>query len=159
MKPTFAVCAAVVGLLALSQSAIAEQKTARQCNDDWSANKASIQANGKTKRVFMAECRGVALAAPASAAAPAEKGQYATEAEGQSELPDRRCRVGQFDLQNLPRQRQPKLRQDPERRVYVRKGFGGSGVPRTQATGRCDLTSPPARECFSVVTVPSRHRH
>ena len=34
MKPTFAVCAAVVGLLALSQSAIAEPKTARQCNDD-----------------------------------------------------------------------------------------------------------------------------
>src|SRR5215831_13685190 len=78
MKPTFAVCAAVVGLLlALSQSAIAEQKTARQCNDEWSANKASIQASGKTKRVFMAESRGVALAAPASAAAPAEKGQYA----------------------------------------------------------------------------------
>src|SRR5262249_51218894 len=88
MKPTFAVCAAVVGLLALSQSAaIAEQKTARQCNDDWSANKASIQASGKTKRVFMAECRGVALAAPAFAAAPAEKGQYATEAEAKASCP------------------------------------------------------------------------
>src|SRR6516165_12237130 len=74
MKPTFAVCAVLVGLLALSQSAIAEQKTASQCNDDWSANKASIQASGKTKRVFTAECRGVALAAPASVAAPAEKG-------------------------------------------------------------------------------------
>jgi len=73
MKPTFAVCAVLVGLLALSQSAIAEQKTASQCNDDWSANKASIQASGKTKRVFMAECRGVALAAPASVAAPAER--------------------------------------------------------------------------------------
>jgi hypothetical protein len=87
MKPTFAVCAAVAGLLALSQSAIAEQKSARQCNDDWSANKASIQASGKTKRVFMAECRGVALAAPASAAAPAEKGQYATEAEAKASCP------------------------------------------------------------------------
>ncbi len=87
MKPTFAVCAAVVGLLALSQSAVAEQKTARQCNDDWSANKASIQASGKTKRVFMAECRGVALAAPASAAAPADKGQYATEAEAKASCP------------------------------------------------------------------------
>src|SRR5258708_27466893 len=87
MKPTFAVCAAVVGLLALSQSAVAEQKTARQCNDDWSANKASIQASGKTKRVFMAECRGVALAAPASAAAPADKGKYATEAEAKASCP------------------------------------------------------------------------
>ena len=86
MKPTFAVCAALVGLLALSQSAIAEQKTARQCNDDWSANKASIQASGKTKRVFMAECRGVALAAPASVVAPA-KGQYASEAEAKASCP------------------------------------------------------------------------
>ena len=85
MKPTVAVCAALLGLLALSQSAIAEQKTARQCNDDWSANKASIQASGKTKRVFMAECRGVALAAPASVAAPAEKGQYASEAEAKAD--------------------------------------------------------------------------
>jgi hypothetical protein len=87
MKPTFAVCAAVVGLLALSQSAVAEQKTARQCNDDWNTNKASIQASGKTKRIFMAECRGVALAAPASAAAPADKGQYATEAEAKASCP------------------------------------------------------------------------
>jgi len=86
MKPTFAVFVAVVGLLALSQSAVAEQKTTRQCND-WSANKASIQASGKTKRVFMAECRGVALAAPASAAAPADKGQYATEAEAKASCP------------------------------------------------------------------------
>jgi len=87
MKPTFAVCAAVAGLLALSQSAVAEQKSARQCNDDWSANKASIQASGKTKRVFMAECRGVALAVPASAAAPADKGQYATESEAKASCP------------------------------------------------------------------------
>src|SRR5262245_28696732 len=87
MKPTFAVCAALLGLLALSPSAIAEQKTARQCNDDWSANKAAIQASGKTKRVFMAECRGVPLAAPVSVAAPAEKGQYASEAEAKASCP------------------------------------------------------------------------
>jgi hypothetical protein len=87
MKPTFAVCAALLGLLALSPSAIAEQKTARQCNDDWSANKAAIQASGKTKRVFMAECRGVPLATPVSVAAPAEKGQYASEAEAKASCP------------------------------------------------------------------------
>ena len=87
MKSTFAMCAALVGLLALSQSAIAEQKTARQCNDDWGANKTSIQASGKNKRVFMAECRGVAPAAPASVVAPAEKGQYASEAEAKASCP------------------------------------------------------------------------
>ena len=64
MKPTFtAACAALVGLLALSQSAVAQQKTAKQCNDEWSADKAAIQASGKTKRVFVAECRGVPVAA------------------------------------------------------------------------------------------------
>ena len=87
MKPTFAVCAALLGLLALSPSAIAEQKTARQCNDDWSAHKAAIQASGKTKRVFMAECRGVPLATAVSVAAPAEKGQYASEAEAKASCP------------------------------------------------------------------------
>src|SRR5262249_62414238 len=46
MKPTLtaATCAAFAGLLLLSQSAIAEPKTARQCNGDWAANKAAIQA-------------------------------------------------------------------------------------------------------------------
>jgi len=79
MRPTFtaAACAALVGLLALAQSAGAEPKTAKQCNSDWAASKASIQASGKTKRVFAAECRGIALAPRKSPAL--DKGQYATE--------------------------------------------------------------------------------
>jgi len=87
MKPTFtaAVCTALVGLLALSQSAIAEPKTARQCNSDWAANKASIQASGKTKRAFVAECRGIPVVARQSAAI--EKNQYATEAEAKANCP------------------------------------------------------------------------
>jgi hypothetical protein len=85
MKPTFtAACAALVGLLALSQSAVAQQKTAKQCNDEWSADRAAIQASGKTKRVFVAECRGVPVATRVAAALPAGKDQYATEAEAKS---------------------------------------------------------------------------
>jgi hypothetical protein len=89
MKPTFtAACAALVGLLALSQSAVAQQKTVKQCNDEWTANKPAIQASGKTKRVFLAECRGVPVgAARQSAAAPAGKDQYATEAEAKTNCP------------------------------------------------------------------------
>ena len=84
MKPTFtAACAALVGLLALSQSAVAQQKTAKQCNDEWSADRAAIQPSGKTKRVFVAECRGVPVATRV-AAAPASKDQYATEAEART---------------------------------------------------------------------------
>jgi hypothetical protein len=64
MRPTFtaAACAALVGLLALAQSAGAEPKTARQCNSDWAANKTAIQASGKTKGAFVAECRGITVA-------------------------------------------------------------------------------------------------
>ena len=87
MNSTFTttVCAALVGLLALSQSAFAQQKTVKQCSDEWTAGKAAIQASGKTKRVFVAECRGVTLAAP-SPRPPAAlaKGQHATEAEAKS---------------------------------------------------------------------------
>ena len=87
MKPTLtaATCAAFAGLLLLSQSAISEPKTARQCNDDWAANKAAIQASGKTKRAFVAECRGVPLAARRSPAT--DKNQYATEAEAKANCP------------------------------------------------------------------------
>ncbi|MGA7486304.1 MAG: hypothetical protein WBW74_05105 [Xanthobacteraceae bacterium] len=86
MKPTFTMavaCAALAGSLAFSQSAVAQQKTARQCNDEWSANKASIRASGKTKRVFVAECRGL----PIPAAATAGKDQYETEAEARANCP------------------------------------------------------------------------
>jgi len=84
MKPTFtaAVCATFVGLLALAQSAAAEPKTASQCNADWAANKASIQASGKTKRAFVVECRGVPFAARKPAAL--DKNQYATESEAKA---------------------------------------------------------------------------
>jgi hypothetical protein len=87
MKPTLTavVCATFVGLLALAQSAAAEPKTASQCNADWTANKASIQASSKTKRAFVAECRGVPNAARQPAAL--DKNQYATEAEAKANCP------------------------------------------------------------------------
>ena len=53
--------AAALVMAALPASA--QQKTAKQCNAEWTANKASIQASGKTKKAFVAECRGQATAA------------------------------------------------------------------------------------------------
>ena len=83
---TSALCVGLVGLLALSQSAVAQQKTVKQCNDEWAADKAAIQASGKTKRVFVAECRGVPLPAP-TAATPLGERQFATEAEAKASCP------------------------------------------------------------------------
>jgi hypothetical protein len=64
------ICTAAMLSLA-SLPAAAQQKTAKQCNDEWTANKATIQASGKTKKVFVAECRGQATAAPTAAPKPA----------------------------------------------------------------------------------------
>jgi hypothetical protein len=88
MRSTFIapLCAASVGLLTWSQVALAQQKTAKQCSAEWAADKAAIRAAGKTKRAFMAECRGL----PASAAIATSvlaKGQYVTEAEAKTSCP------------------------------------------------------------------------
>jgi hypothetical protein len=66
-----AVCAAALALC--SSSAWAQQKTAKQCSEEWTANKASIQASGKTKKAFVAECRGQAAAAAPAAPATATR--------------------------------------------------------------------------------------
>jgi hypothetical protein len=74
--------AALVVVLAWSPPVVAQQKTFRQCREEWAANKAAIAASGKTQRVFVAECRGV----PPPPISPAElgKGQYGSEAEAKA---------------------------------------------------------------------------
>jgi hypothetical protein len=76
MRPRFALMICSAALIALaSVPAVAQQKTVKQCNDEWTANKASIQASGKTKKAFIAECRGQPAGtsttpAPATTAVP-----------------------------------------------------------------------------------------
>src|SRR5438445_486194 len=45
--------AALIGLLAMPVGALAQQKTVKQCNEEWTANKASIQASAprRTKSI------------------------------------------------------------------------------------------------------------
>jgi hypothetical protein len=66
--------AALVGLVALSGTmALAQEKTATQCRDEWRANKADNQAKGITEKAYVAQCRaggGTAQTAPAAAPAP-----------------------------------------------------------------------------------------
>jgi hypothetical protein len=65
-------CAVVVGLLVAPGSVWAQQKTVKECNAEWTANKAAIQASGKRKKDFMAECRGAAQSTATPAPAPAQ---------------------------------------------------------------------------------------
>ena len=69
-------CSAVLGLMTLSSHAIAQQKTAKECREEWRANKAANQASGVTEKAYVAQCRGGAepaqpTAAPVPAPAPA----------------------------------------------------------------------------------------
>lgn len=65
---------ALAGFVALPATAMATQKTVKQCNEEWTANKAQLQAAGTKKKDFIAQCRAQeATAAPAGAATAGEK--------------------------------------------------------------------------------------
>src|SRR5216684_3134146 len=54
-----ALCVAALGVIALSSAslAIAQQKTAKACAEEWQADKTTNQANGVTERAYVARCR------------------------------------------------------------------------------------------------------
>jgi hypothetical protein len=69
MKMNFAlaVCSAIIGVLVLSSPAVAQQKTAKACQQEWQANKAANQAAGITQKAYVEKCRaGSATAQPAA---------------------------------------------------------------------------------------------
>src|SRR6202166_3503653 len=65
-----ALCSAVLGFIASASPAIAQQKTAKECREEWRANKAANQANGVTEKAYLAQCRGGAAPAQTTAAPP-----------------------------------------------------------------------------------------
>jgi hypothetical protein len=55
---------------AAPEAAAAGQKTAKECREEWRANKATNQANGVTEKAYVAQCRGGAAPAQTTAAPP-----------------------------------------------------------------------------------------
>jgi hypothetical protein len=82
MRPRFLLqCIAAASIAILPLASHAAQKTAKACETEWRANKASIQGSGKTKKAFMAECRsGTGQTAAAPAVAPPATPQDSTAA-------------------------------------------------------------------------------
>ncbi|HVX99543.1 MAG TPA: hypothetical protein VHA55_07105 [Pseudorhodoplanes sp.] len=65
--------AALSALLALgSTAALAQAKTAKACEEEWTARKAELQAAKTKKKDFIAQCRAGTAAVTAPAAAPAK---------------------------------------------------------------------------------------
>ena len=63
-------CSAALALMTLSSHAIPQQKTAKECREEWRANKAANQANGVTEKAYVAQCRGGAAPAQTTTAPP-----------------------------------------------------------------------------------------
>jgi hypothetical protein len=51
---------ALAGIVLASTSAFAQQRTYRDCDAEWKADKAAIKASGMTKKAFVAQCHGSA---------------------------------------------------------------------------------------------------
>ena len=146
-------CATVLASIAiLAAPAQAQQKSAKACETEWTANKASIQGSGKTKKAFMIECRsgsGPVAKAPSEirtgraggrdqgdrSRPPAYRqtrpdkpnhihgpGGICFRGGGKNALPWRHGGLGQYPLENLPLRRLGALRAHEARRIYVREG-------------------------------------
>ena len=55
----------MVGFVLLSSQAFAQQKTAKECREEWKANKTANQGNGVTEKAYVAQCQAGAAARPA----------------------------------------------------------------------------------------------
>jgi hypothetical protein len=53
-----AISATLFGLALLPSASLAQQKTAKACQQEWRANKADFQAKGITEKAYVAQCRG-----------------------------------------------------------------------------------------------------
>jgi len=74
MRKIAVVCSAFIGLAFLASPAFAQEKTVKECQTEWRANKADNQAKGITEKAYVAKCRGgdsAAKPAPAPAASTA----------------------------------------------------------------------------------------
>jgi hypothetical protein len=62
---------ALAGLLILSGPALSQQKTAKQCQEEWRANKAAYQSASVTEKAYVDKCRAGESVALPSGPAPA----------------------------------------------------------------------------------------
>jgi hypothetical protein len=86
-----AMCSALIGVVALSSTAIAQQKkTKAECTKEWQANKAENQANKITEKAYVDKCIKTAAtpaATPAAATAPAAPAKPAAVAPAKPAAP------------------------------------------------------------------------
>ena len=83
MRNIAIICSIIMGASILSFPAIAQQKTVKECQAEWRANKAANQAKGITEKAYVTQCRagrGAAQPAPAPAASTSSKAKTTSRA-------------------------------------------------------------------------------
>ena len=85
------ICSAILGLVTLSY-AEAQQRTAKDCREEWRANKAANQASGITEKAYVAQCRGGAAPAETTTAPPPPPLAPAPSAAGTGQKTAKDCR-------------------------------------------------------------------
>jgi hypothetical protein len=75
MRTFSAVAATMLVSLAVAP-APASAKTVKACQKEWQADKAAMQAAGKTEKAYVAECRGTPAAAAPATKTKDDKGGY-----------------------------------------------------------------------------------
>ncbi len=74
MRCVAIICSALLTASFVSLPALAQQKTVKECQQEWRANKAANQARGITEKAYVAQCRsGGAAAQPAPAVSTTAK--------------------------------------------------------------------------------------
>ena len=87
MRNIAIICSIIMGASILSFPAFAQQKTVKECQTEWRANKAANQAKGITEKAYVTQCRaggGAAQPAPAPAASTSSKPKATSRASGKT---------------------------------------------------------------------------
>jgi hypothetical protein len=87
MRNVAIICSIIVGASILSFPAVAQQKTVKECQAEWRANKATNQAKGITEKAYVTQCRAggsAAKPAPAPAASTSSKPKATSRASGKT---------------------------------------------------------------------------
>ena len=83
---------AAFGFVSISPHALAQQKTVKECQQEWRANKAANQANGITEKAYVAQCRGGSATLGQTTAAPPAPPAPAPSATATGQKTARDCR-------------------------------------------------------------------
>ncbi len=132
-------CSAVLGFVALSSHAMAQQKTVKECQEEWKANKAANKANGVTEKAYVAQCRsGAASAQPAAApaAAPTPAPPPKAAASGQKTVKD--CQ------EEWRANKAANKANGITEKAYVAECHGGAAPPKATAAPAASPPSAPA---------------